>query len=58
MSSQQNLPQLIPFDAARYLIDEAAIAEYVDTIAETGDIELVLLALDDLVRAQGLPKPN
>lgn len=51
MSSPQHTPQLIPFDAARYLTDEAAIAEYMNSVFETDNEELLLLALDDVARA-------
>lgn len=45
---------LVPFDAARYLTDDAAIAEYMTAVLETGDSNLLLLALGDIARARGM----
>ena len=46
--------KLLPFDAARYLTDDAAIAEYITAVLETGDDDLLLLALGDVARARGM----
>ena len=46
--------KLIPFDAARYLTDDAAVAEYMATVLETDDPDLLLLALGDVARARGM----
>ena len=46
--------KLVPFDAARYLTDDAAIAEYTTTVLETGDANLLVLALGDIARARGM----
>jgi len=46
--------RLLPFDAARYLTDDAAVAEYVNAILETGDADLLLMALGDVARARGM----
>jgi probable addiction module antidote protein len=46
--------KLVPFDAARYLTDDAAIAEYMTAVLETGDSNLLLLALGDIARARGM----
>lgn len=46
--------KLLPFDAARYLTDEAAIAEYMTAVLETEDTDLLLLALSDIARAKGM----
>lgn len=46
--------KLLPFDAARYLNDDAAIAEYMTAVLETGDADLLLLALGDIARARGM----
>jgi probable addiction module antidote protein len=46
--------KLPPFDAARYLKDDAAIAEYVSAVLETDDPDLLLLALGDIARAKGM----
>lgn len=47
-------PKLLPFDAARYLTDDAAIAEYVAAVLEDGNPDLLLLALGDVARARGM----
>ena len=47
-------PNVVPFDAARYLTDDAAIAEYMTAVLETGDSNLLLLALGDIARARGM----
>jgi probable addiction module antidote protein len=46
--------RLLPFDAARDLNDDAAIAEYMTAVLETEDPDLLLLALSDVARARGL----
>ncbi|KAB2963977.1 MAG: putative addiction module antidote protein [Thermoanaerobaculia bacterium] len=46
--------KLVPFDAARYLTDDVAVAEYMTVVLETGDPELLLLALNDIARARGM----
>lgn len=46
--------KLIPFDAARYLNNDAAIAEYMSVVLEHDDPELLLLALSDIARARGM----
>jgi len=48
--------KLVAFDAARYLDDEEAIAEYMTTVLETNDSDLLLLALSDVARAKGKAK--
>lgn len=45
---------LVPFDAARYLKDDAAIAECMTAVLDTGDSNLLLLALGDIARARGM----
>jgi probable addiction module antidote protein len=47
-------PKLLPFDAARYLTDESAVAEYLTAVLETDDPDLLLLALADIARARGM----
>ncbi len=47
-------PKLIDFDAARYLDDDEAIAEYMTAILEADDPDLLLLALADVARAKGM----
>jgi probable addiction module antidote protein len=54
MSTPKVKVKLTPFDAARYLTDDVAIAEYMTAILETGDPDLLLLALADVARARGM----
>ena len=54
MSKTKTPPKLIAFDAARYLNDDEAIAEYVTAILEANDPDLLLLALSDVARAKGM----
>jgi probable addiction module antidote protein len=54
MSKPKRGAKLIPFDAARYLTDDAAVAEYVTAVLETDDPDLLLLALADIARARGM----
>jgi probable addiction module antidote protein len=54
MSKTKTSTKLLPFDAARYLTDDAAVAEYMTAILETDDPDLLLLALGDVARARGM----
>ena len=54
MSRKTSRTKLLPFDAARYLTDDAAIAEYMAAVLETDDSDLLLLALGDVARARGM----
>ena len=54
MTKTKAPPKLIVFDAARYLNDDEAIAEYMTAILETNDPDLLLLALSDVARAKGM----
>lgn len=54
MSKAKAKVKLLPFDAARYLTDDAAIAEYMTAVLETDDSDLLLLALSDIARARGM----
>jgi probable addiction module antidote protein len=54
MSKPKAKTKLLPFDAARYLTDDAAIAEYMTAVLETDDADLLLLALGDVARARGM----
>ncbi len=54
MSKAKAVTKLLPFDAARYLTDDAAVAEYMTAILETDDPDLLLMALGDIARARGL----
>jgi probable addiction module antidote protein len=46
--------KLVRFDAARYLTDDVAIAEYITAVLETDDPDLLLVALGDVARARGM----
>jgi probable addiction module antidote protein len=46
--------KLVAFEAARYLDDTEAVAEYVTAMLGTNDPDLLLLALGDLARAKGM----
>ena len=54
MSAKKKPTKSLPFDAARYLTDDAAIAEYMTAVLETDDSDLLLLALGDVARARGM----
>ena len=54
MSKGKSKVKLVPFDAAKYLTDEAAIAEYMNAMLEADDLDLLLLALGDVARARGM----
>ena len=46
--------KLVAFDAARYLENDEAIAEYMTAVLEANDSDLLLLALSDVARAKGM----
>ena len=48
----EKVNRLIPFDAVRYLIDKAAIAEYTEAVRDLNDPALNALASDDIARAR------
>ena len=54
MSTSKTKPKLVAFDAARYITDDAAIAEYMTAVLETENTDLLLLALSDVARAKGM----
>jgi probable addiction module antidote protein len=54
MTKPKTARKLLPFDAARYLDDDAAIAEYLTAALEADDPDLLLLALGDVARAKGM----
>ena len=54
MTKAKAAAKLLPFDAARYLTDDAAVAEYMTAVLETDDPDLLLLALGDVARARGM----
>lgn len=54
MSTTKSKSKLLPFDAARYLTNDVAVAEYMTAVLETEDPDLLLLALGDVARARGM----
>ena len=54
MSEVKLSRKLLAFDAAKYLDDEEAIAEYMTAVFEADDPDLLLLALGDVARARGM----
>ncbi len=52
MTTKKKAQKLVPLDAARYLNDDAAIAEYESVVQEVGDPNLLLLARSDIARAK------
>ena len=54
MSTAKKSVKLVPFDAARYLTDDVAVAEYMSAVLEADDPDLLLLALADIARARGM----
>jgi len=54
MSKLKPKTRLVPFDAAKYLTDDDAVAEYMNAVLESEDFDLVLLALGDVARARGM----
>lgn len=54
MSKAKTSPKLVAFDAARYLDNDEAIAEYMTAVLEAEDPDLLLLALGDVARSKGM----
>ncbi|MEO7793789.1 MAG: addiction module antidote protein [Thermoanaerobaculia bacterium] len=54
MTDKKPKTKLLPFDAARYLTDDEAVAEYMTAVLESEDPDLLLLALGDVARARGM----
>ncbi len=54
MTKTETPKKLVAFDAARYLEDDEAIAEYMTAVLEATDPDLLLLALSDVARAKGM----
>ena len=54
MTKAKTPRRLVAFDAARYLDDDEAIAEYMTAVLEENDPDLLLLALADVARAKGM----
>jgi len=48
------MEKLIPFDMARYLDSDAAIAEYLSQVLEDGDPDELVSALGHVARARGM----
>ena len=46
--------KLIKFDAAAYLNNEETIAEYLSAVMEKNDLDLLLAAVGDVVKARGM----
>lgn len=43
-----------PFDAAKYLGDDVAIAEYISEALDTGDIDVLMRAIGVAAKARGM----
>lgn len=54
MPTKDRALELRPFDAAEYLTDEAAIAEYLTASLELGDEQVLLNAIGAAARARGM----
>ena len=54
MNPKEQAVELTPFDAAQYLTDEAAIAEYLTASLEMGDEQVLLNAISTAARARGM----
>ena len=54
MTKAKSPLKLVAFDAARYLDDDEAVAEYMTAVLETNEPDLLLLALSDVARARGM----
>lgn len=54
MTRPKSARKLVAFDAARYLDNDEAIAEYVTAVLEENDTGLLILALADVARAKGM----
>ena len=54
MTKKINLADLPEFDMAKYLPDDAAIAEYLTIVIEDNDPALLAAALGDIARARGM----
>jgi len=54
MQTKDGVLELRPFDAAEYLTDETAIAEYLTASLELGDEQVLLNAIGAAARARGM----
>ena len=50
------LAKLSSFDASRYLDCEEAVAEFIDAALETGEPAVLIRALGEVARAQGMAR--
>ncbi len=48
--------KLSAFDAAKFLDSDIVVAEFIDTALETGDPAVLIRALGEVARAQGMAK--
>ncbi len=53
-STKRKKVKVQPFDAARWLDNDEAIAEYMTAVLEQDDPDLLLAALGDVARAKGM----
>ena len=56
MAKKIRVADLPEFDAAEYLDDGKAIAEYLTAMMEGGDSAMLAAALGDIARARGMSK--
>ena len=54
MNGKVKVAELAVFDAANYLQDEQACAEYLSAVLEDGDPVLLAAALGDVAKARGM----
>lgn len=54
MAKRIKVSELPDFDAAEYLTDEQAMADYLTAVLEDGDAALLAAALGDVARARGM----
>ena len=54
MTKTKSRLRLIAFDAVRYLANDDAIADYMTAVLETGDSDVLSMALADVTRAREL----
>ena len=54
MNPKEQPVEFTPFDAAQYLTDETAIAEYLTASLEMGDEQALLNAISTAARARGM----
>ena len=54
MTKKLSVSSLPDFDAAQYLEDDAAIAEYLALVLDDGDPALLAAALGDVAKARGM----